>query len=210
MRTAFTRKRDHRCNACYMHHSDCICSLSPRLNIKTGVHTVMHISEIFKTTATARLIPLAIPRSTIEFRGTREGFYHPFLDLMKGKDQFEGENYNHLFTLFPSDEARLLTPEMLEEHPGSKALLIPDGNWNQASRMIRRMSVFQDTIQIRLPENLQDGYSFRKQSHKDRLSTFEALIYALELIEGSHISDPLKDFFEIMHSRYRRTISGLL
>lgn len=208
MRVAFTEIRNHRCEICYMHKGDCICAIAPAVHPRSPISLVMHVSEVFKTTSTARLIPLSIPSARVQIRGLSKGFTHPYLDYLakRGRDEamiFTG-TYQKL-ALFPSREALDIGEFKDEWNQGKLELLIPDGNWNQASRMVHREKIFEGSIPVRLNSKSKGNYLFRTQVEDGRFSTFESLIRSLEILEGGDAILPLWDFLGEMHGRYVRT-----
>ena len=88
---------------------------------------------------------------------------------------------------------------MTTEHVASLArpltLLVPDGNWNQAKNMMRRVPMLSQAHPVRLEGATVDHYCLRRNVHADRMSTFEAIAQALGIIEKQATEDHLLDFF---------------
>lgn len=210
MRIAFTEKRHHRCEICYMHRKDCLCSVTPAVKTLSAITLVMHVSEVFKTTSTARLIPLAFPESVVHLRGVSKDFNHPFVDFLYSRKATLSEGVSkkasiQKLVLFPFEDARDIGDFTGEWSTGNVELLIPDGNWNQASRMIRREDRFAGATPVRIKDVSSGRFIFRRQAEKGRFSTFESLIRALEILEGEDAVAPLWEYLSEMHKRYVET-----
>lgn len=80
--------------------------------------------------------------------------------------------------LFPSERSRELSEWSgpLPEH-----LIVPDGTWSQARRLVRRYPVLQTLPALRLPE-VTSLYRLRRGTAKGQLCTSEAIATALHLL----------------------------
>jgi DTW domain-containing protein YfiP len=83
------------------------------------------------------------------------------------------------------------------------ALIVPDGNWKQASRMVKRLSLLADATKVSLPNRILMGQPLRRNHIGHRMSTYEAVVQALAILEGETITEPLLDF-------YRRAVDRML
>jgi len=112
--------------------------------------------------------------------------------------------YNALL-LYPSEQAQVLTlsetvnsqttmpvgkPVTLSENSQQSketCLIIIDGTWKKAYRMLMLSKNLQATPQVCLPENLADKgqYLIRKVAKANALSSLEACCYALAILENS-------------------------
>jgi DTW domain-containing protein YfiP len=158
----------------------------------------MHNRETFKTTNTARLAALALKNSEVFVRGLpneRLNLHH----LVNDKP------ISLLLTL--SDKAQTLTPDWVEklrtENPGrSFRLVVPDGNWGQASRMTRREPILSQLPWVKLPPGPLSRYRLRYEHHVEGLSTLEAIGRAMTLLDGNkRTEEHLLHLFELMVER---------
>jgi DTW domain-containing protein YfiP len=105
--------------------------------------------------------------------------------------------------LFPGHGAKPLTPELVSSLPSSPALVVPDGNWKQASRMVKRLPLLAGAVKVALPDRAFAGTALRRNRSDNHMSTYEAVAQALGILEGEAVAGPLLDF-------YRRATDRLL
>jgi DTW domain-containing protein YfiP len=96
--------------------------------------------------------------------------------------------------LFPGHGARPLTPEFVAALPSPPALVVPDGNWRQASRMVKRLPLLAGAVKVALPTRAFEGVALRR-NRPGRMSTYEAVVQALGVIEGEEVAGTLLDFY---------------
>jgi DTW domain-containing protein YfiP len=170
----------------------------------------------------------------IHIRGMMEGFSNQSLEklLIKNKENlsyYESEladlNYNFNFNkVLDSESANpgeiinlILYPEknavsfydyvekIIKSDPEAKfRVLIPDGNWNQASRMVKREKIFTDARQN---ENTASVFIQPRPLHRmrnflreDHVATIEAVIHILPYLEkdGEALAEQLSEYYERM------------
>jgi len=88
-----------------------------------------------------------------------------------------------------------LTTEHIAALPRPLTLLVPDGNWNQAKNMMRRVPMLSGAHPVRLAGSTLDNHCLRRNVYSDRMSTFEAIAQALGIIENQAAENHLLDFF---------------
>jgi len=175
-----------RCPDCRMHLYLCVCDLSPRLVLDTRVEVVIHYADIRKMSNSGRLVSLALTNSAVHVRGIKE---KPIETL--------ADNYATDWVLFPGQGSVELTGDMAKNVEKPVRLIIPDGNWNQASSMVKREPLMKDAVKVHLPAGTEAKYRIRSQDDPFRLCTFEAIIRALGVIEGDQVEKSLDDFFRV-------------
>ena len=179
-----------RCRLCRMHEALCVCALAPELQIATRVLVVMHRREASMTTATAHLAALCLgPQCQIWKRGA-PGSEVPS-DLVHGAGA--------PLLLFPSDDAEVLSKEMLP--PGPVTLIVPDGSWRQAAKVSKREPALRDVRRVVLPDLGPTRYWLRSRNRPNGLATLEAISRALGIIEGPEIQRTLDVLFDTMVDR---------
>ena len=165
-----------------MHVSLCLCADIPPINTRTQVAIIMHETEQWRTSNTGYLATLMLPNSVLRIHGERGRM----LDV---HDWFEPTH--RAFVLFPDAHARVLDPQLAEEDDRPIRLIVPDGTWRQARRMVRRVAGLAKVPRVTLPEGLVSKYRLRKRQSTGRMCTFEAIGEALCLLEGAHLHVPL-------------------
>jgi len=211
------RQFDGRCPACYMRQEHCLCELVPTINNKTFLTVVMHHRETYKTTNTARLACMALQNSEIILRGLIG--QPPKLEHL-----LSSERQPVFLTL--SDQARTLTPEYVSELQKKSAgksfhLVVPDGNWRQASRMGKREPILKQIPWVKLSPGPLSRYRLRYEHDAAGLSTLEAIARAFTALEqntdkptgentdeNTNIESQLLKIFEIMVDRTLATRPG--
>ena len=182
-------KRAPRCEACRMHSAACLCPHLPRLELSTRVVLIMHHREVSKTTATGPLALLALANS----RSCVHGEGGTLLDL--GPEHVADRR---VMLLFPRDDAEVLTPELLARDPRPVTLLVPDGNWRQASRASRRIPGMAQAECVVLAAGPPTRYRLRHEPKVGGLATFEAIARALGVLESVAVQQQLEAVFERM------------
>lgn len=173
------------CPACRLHGWLCLCAQAPQVATRTSLLLVVHVHELGRTSNTARLLKLAVRDAALVGHGGKE----PPADLASlipaGATPV---------VLFPGRGARTLTPELVAGLPSPPALIVPDGNWKQAARMVKRLPLLAGAVKVSLPARDFDGAALRR-NRPGRMSTYEAVTQALGVIEGEAVSGPLLDFY---------------
>ncbi len=196
----------NRCARCQLSQSTCICSWRVECQAQVEVVVLMHHDEIFKPTNTGRLIADILPKNTRCFEWSRTQPAQELLDMLADPQRY-------WLTLFPSDRNDKVVHESRDTLPRDRqlTLLLLDGTWRQASRMLRSSHWLKNLPQLNLPANAQGHYRIRQALQDGQLSTAEAAAMALQIC-GEHLAaDVLFDYFHVFHQHYiaiRRTQSA--
>src|SRR6187402_1869639 len=182
-------KRAPRCDLCRMHSALCLCAELPRLELSTRVVLIMHHREVSKTTATGPLALRALAGSSLCVHGEPGSL----LDLRP-----EHAPGRRVMLLFPRDDAQVLTPELLAQDRRPVTLLVPDGNWRQASRASRRIPGLAEAECVELAAGAPTRYRLRHEPKVGGLATFEAIARALGVLESVTVQQQLEALFERM------------
>lgn len=162
--------RHNRCGLCLMHMGLCVCPLVPRIETRTRVVLVIHHTEIRKPTNTGHLGAACLVNSEVHVRGRENTPSRPIA---------WGETTPLL--LFPHEgEATSLAPV-----DGPVTLIVPDGNWRQASKVRARVPGMKDVRCVTLPPGPPSLYRLRSEPHPGGLATIEAIARALGILEGA-------------------------
>jgi DTW domain-containing protein YfiP len=155
--------------------------------VRTRVVLLTHHAERRKSTNTGRLVALALQGVEIRLRGE--------LDPPPRSPLPEGRR----LLLFPHREARELSPE--DGLGEAVVLLVPDGNWNQARRILRRDPDARAAEPVTLPPGAPSRYKLRKPPRDGAVSTLEAVARALGLLEGGEIEQRLMAILDTFVNR---------
>jgi DTW domain-containing protein YfiP len=157
------------------------------VSIKSQVSLIVHVSELKLTSNTAQFVEKMLPEKAQMFiRGrVHENFTPEEILQRTGRPLF----------LFPDEESLELNEAFLEQHPGPYHLIVPDGNWTQAKKVKKREAALDLIPTVRLPSGLIAEYKLRKAPRPDWVSTYEAVAYALGILEGAHVREQMLAFF---------------
>lgn len=184
-----------RCKDCLMREELCICSLIHEFDNKVKVTLVMHKRETRKTTNTGRLACKLLKNSRILVRGAQD---RPLQLENHIKDP------SKCLLLAVSPFAKSLTPEIVS-NLNETELIVPDGSWSHASRMVQREKLFKEMQWVQLPPGPKSRYYLRKEPHPEGLATLEAIARALGILEGQQLQSHLETVFDVMVERTLKT-----
>lgn len=151
----------------------------------------MHCREVKKTTATGPLALAALPNSEVHEHGTVE---RP-LDLTSLHQ--EGRR---VLVLFPSEDAHPLTREFVETDERPVTLVVPDGNWRQATRIPQRVPGLIEAERVTLLGGEPTSWGIRRETRQEGLATFEAIARAFGILESPEVQRQLEAVFRRMVS----------
>lgn len=175
-----------------MHEELCICSLIPSLPTETKLVLLMHAQERHKPSNTGRLAHYCLPHSEIRYRGLKEG---PPLS-------YEGliDDEHETWMLYLSPQSVEIS-EALAQKKKPVRLLVPDGNWSQASRTGAKISRELPVKCVYLKADVPSEYRLRTEHHPDGMATFEAIARAMGVIEGVAVREEMEKIFRVMVER---------
>jgi DTW domain-containing protein YfiP len=172
-----------------MHVGLCFCATIPRLVTRTRVVLVMHRFEDRKPTNTGRLATECLENSETVIRGDDSG---------APADVTFAEGARPVL-LFPARDARPLEEFRDAETP--LTLVVPDGNWRQASKVKKRVRGLAEIPCATLSGGPPSAYRLRTEHRETDLSTIEAIARALGLLEGAEVRLALETVFHTMVER---------
>lgn len=181
------RKTQDPCQECFLHKDRCICSETPLLTLKTRVTLIIHAKELKRTTNTGRLALKALTNSEMRVRGLD----HSPLDL---SDLISSEFRTLLF--YPSDDAVELNEALIKESPLPVHLIVPDGNWRQASKVHYRHPELDSVQRVKISSPNIAPFHMRAENSESGMATLEAIAHAMGIIEDEIVKETLLKFYE--------------
>lgn len=182
-----TLRRCGRCYGCFRPWEDCFCDVIPTIDNRTDVLILQHKRERFHRFGTARIVERALRNS--ELRVGLDGRFEAGLGLKLGAG-----------LLYPGPDAELLDDLPAERRPAQ--LVILDGTWHHAKTMLRDLPELQRLPRYRLAPSAPSRYGFRREPQARFISTVEATIAALRILEPALGGlDQLMDAFLTMVNR---------
>lgn len=171
-----------RCPRCQRPSKQCLCALIPSLVSETEVLILQHPSETGHALNTARLAALGLTSAEL-----RVGERFDDLPVSDGRESY---------LLFPGDDAVSFAQLAAEDRP--LRLVVPDGTWRKARKLLHLNPALASLPRVSLPEGLMSRYRLRKAPMPGALSTLEAIVVALNALEGAGRFDELLRPFEAL------------
>ncbi len=179
----------HRCPACRMHLTLCLCAHVPKLATRTRVVLILHQLEVNKTSNTGTLAMACLPNGETVMHGGRVPLVRDWSQLSQP------------VLLFPHPDARPLTDWQGSEQPVT--LIVPDATWPQAIKARRRIPGLVDVPCAVLPPEDATRNFLRASSKPGQVSTLVAIARALEVLEvdGANLRHQIEHLGAMMVDR---------
>jgi DTW domain-containing protein len=178
-----------RCARCHLHASLCLCAHIPQLMTRTRLVLVIHRIEQRKPTNTGLLAVECLQNSQVWVRG----------HAAQSDEQFLPDPTTTPLLLFPGAGSLPLTEFASSSRPIS--LIVPDGNWRQASKVQHRVPCLAGVPSVSLPPGPPTLYRLRHEPRNGGLATMEAIARAFGVLEGPLVQAALEHVFRIMVER---------
>jgi DTW domain-containing protein YfiP len=186
------RLAKHRCPGCEIRKALCFCDAIPHLSLQTRVVILMHVSEEVLTTNTAKLASKALTNCEIRIRG-RKGNPLETAGLVPSGGQ--------AVMLYPSPHAAEFSVEFASRLARPVTVIVPDGSWAQARRMVRREPALAGIPHVKLPPGPPSEYRLRVQRSAMDLCTLEAIARAIGILESHEAQGRLEALLRVMVER---------
>lgn len=157
------------CYRCFRAASVCICDEVPTIDNRTKVVVLQHHRELLHPIGTARIARLGFEKQ--EVRVARRHQKLAITPYRKSKTAL----------LYPHPQARNLDQLAPNEYP--EHLIVLDGTWAQASSMYRANHWLHELPHLLIRPSQESNYRIRRQPKEGCLSTIEALVQALRILE---------------------------
>ncbi|MFB4392197.1 MULTISPECIES: tRNA-uridine aminocarboxypropyltransferase [unclassified Pseudomonas] len=175
-----------RCERCQRPLDHCLCALIPRLDSRTRVVLLQHPSESSHALNTARLAALGLVNAEL-----RVGEVFAELPAL-----LQTPGYR-VALLFPGEQAQALAAYGSgDELP--LLLIVPDGTWRKARKLLYLNPLLEALPRMTLGQVAPSRYRLRKAPQAGALSTLEAVVQALNVLEGAGRFDALLRPFEAL------------
>lgn len=191
------RKTKAPCLNCGLHQNLCICSQIPSLNLKTRVCLVIHRKELKRTTNTGQLAIKSLTNSEMRIRGTQDKRSLDLSDLLT-------PHYRTIL-FYPSEDAEELNADFLQQSSLPIQLIVPDGNWRQASKVYSRHPELKDIPKVKISSPNFAKHHLRTEHSEEGMATLQAIAFALAIIEGDQAIAPL---FKLYDAKLKNTLLG--
>ena len=165
----------------------CICDALPALALATRICLVIHTNELKKSSNTGRLALRALANSEMRVRGEL-GAALDLSDLLSARYR--------TFLFYPSKDAQELNSDLLEEDARPIQLIVPDGSWRQAGKMLYRHPELKHIPRVKLGAAAAPKYYMRAQHRPEGMATLQAIAHALGIIEGAAVEAALLKLYD--------------
>lgn len=174
MRSTTPRDLLGHCARCLLQLEICVCDVLPRVEARTEIVLIQHVTEQFLTSNTGRFAALSLPNSRIVAYGGGSSF-DPRPLCAPGS-----------VLLYSSGPAAARPLPFVPER-----LIVLDGSFRQARRMYKRVPELRALPEFSLPAPRVTPTRLRRPTQPEGMSTIEAIAAALSALEGSDLAAPL-------------------
>ena len=177
----------HRCYGCFRPPGDCFCAAIPTIENEMEVLILQHMRERFHPFNTARIVRRSLKNSNLLVDHTRHLAARLALKPRAG-------------LLYPGPGSTLISDLPEDQRP--EQLVILDGTWHHAKTLVRDIPALHGLPRYRLAPTSPSQYRIRREPSAMALSTLEATIAALRVLEpDTRGLDQLMDVFLAMVER---------
>ncbi|MEL6346709.1 MAG: tRNA-uridine aminocarboxypropyltransferase [Myxococcota bacterium] len=181
----------NRCLRCHLQPRHCLCGEVQVVSPQVRVLLFRHWKEAWRSTNSARIAELAVDNAELHDFGAVE---------IPPIPQHLIDDAQPAWLLFPSDADHPAPPKGA---PLPRTLIVVDGSWRQARRMVRRIPGLIDLPRYSPSPRPIPPDRIRKPPFDGGMATLEALGRALTELEGEAVGQPLEDLFALFIARIR-------
>jgi DTW domain-containing protein len=182
----------HRCPRCEIRKPLCFCEFIPQIELQTRVIILMHTLEQVLPTNTAKLVYKSLTNSQIKIHGNKD-------ERLSAASLHEDGRIPLL--LYPSAHATELTADFVAKLSGPVTLIVPDANWRQTNKFVRREPALAGIPHVRIPAGVPTEYRLRVQPRETGVCTLEATARAIGIIESPDAQAKLELLLRVMVER---------
>jgi len=117
---------------------------------------------------------------------------------------------NDTYVLFPDPHAAVLNEEFISSLRKPLQIIVPDGNWRQATKIVKRVPVINRLPRLTLPKGDPSNYRLRANPFPEGVCTFEAVARSLGALEGRSIQRKMEVLFDALVERVLWTRGKIL
>lgn len=162
-----------RCSRCKRPASHCLCALIPDLPSHTEVLVLQHPDEVDHALNTAHLAVLGLRNATLWVG-----------EVFAALPGWLAQPGYRTCLLFPGEQARSVAAFGSDGDGRPVRLVVPDGTWRKARKLLYLNPALADLPRVTLADAPPSRYRLRKAPMEGSLSTLEAIVAALNLLEA--------------------------
>lgn len=181
------------CERCGRPVVACYCAHVTQIPTRTRVVVLQHPRERHKAIGTARIAALCLPNSEIVV-----GF--DFANDRHARQLLSNPEAPAVL-LYPSADAR----DLRSDPPaGPVTLVVLDGTWHHAKTLLRENPWLHELPKVAFAPERPSEYRIRREPREDYVSTIEALVHALTLLEADVPGDATR--FDALMTPFRAMV----
>ena len=192
------RHKAEKCPVCRLFKSICICPEIKKFDLKTRITLLTHVKEVSKSTNTGKIAQLMLSNCFMPVLG--------LMDRPLERSDIIFDEYENL-VLFPY-ASNILDKNFISKFDKPLNLIVPDGNYNQAVKMTKS-HLLEGVRRVKLPSGQKSSYELRSMKDTEKISTIEAVIYAVEIIESPEAASEMRRVFLNMVKDFKTKIGML-
>ncbi len=155
------------CTQCKRPLKVCYCHTIQHVDNRWPIHILQHPAESKHAIGTARIASLSLNQCQLQ---VGENFDDDALNVLQPLLVYPGEHSQNL------EELNLLEPQ---------PLLFIDASWRKSRRMLLESPALMQLPKVSFQPEMVSRYRIRKEPDQYALSTLEAIVYALSVLEGN-------------------------
>lgn len=174
------------CARCLRPMSHCLCAYITVVPNRTRILILQHPDEQKHPLNTGRLAVLGLQRAELLV-----GEHFPqLIDVIAAAVSS--------YLLFPTKDPALLQPLVATPAGEPSLLIVPDGTWRKARKIVYANPVLGTLPHLCLPMGEPSQYRVRKAREPAAVSTIEAIVRTLAILEPEHDFQPVLKPFEVL------------
>lgn len=181
-----TRSHRSRCTHCLRPLTHCLCTHITTVPNRTRVLILQHPDEQKHPLNTGRLAVLGLRHAELLI-----GEWFPQLNEIIGTAQSAS-------VLFPTQDPTLLQPLAVSLTGSPSLLIVPDGTWRKARKIMHANPVLGALPHLSLPVGAPSRYRIRQTREPAAVSTIEAIVRTLTVLEPENDFQPVLKPFEAL------------
>ncbi|TKB45727.1 tRNA-uridine aminocarboxypropyltransferase [Thalassotalea mangrovi] len=164
------------CIRCQRPLVTCVCEFTSTTDNRVEILLLQHKSEEKQAKGTARLLALSLQHCQVfvgeNFSQDRE------LNALINEPGYQ------TCLLYPGKNSEVVQPRP-DETLTKLRLVVLDGTWKKAYKMLQLSTNLHDLPQLTLPQQFTSNYHIRKHHDPRGLSTLESTVHALGILENN-------------------------
>ncbi len=165
-----------RCLRCFRPLAACFCESIPSIDHRTRIIILQHRRERFHPFNTARIVNQALMHCQLIVQHNTE----------LNRTFSEMELSEKVGLLYPGEDSRVLSELTPDECPNQ--MVVIDGTWHHAKTLMRDIPRLRTLPRYGLAPKSPGRYRIRREPNEHALSTLEATVLALQLLEPENQS----------------------